>query len=85
MTVYKPIAHEAASVGTLVKAIYQGADTSTLINGAATTTDGGNIPSILDTPLAVDRSNIASTVIADGFVTKSEICNDIPSGTDGVC
>jgi len=86
MTVYKPIAHEAASVGTLVKAIYQGADTSTLTNGlTTTTTDGGNIPSILDTPLAVDRNNITSTVIADGFLTKSEICNNVPSGTDGVC
>lgn len=86
MTVYKPIAQEATSTGNLVKAIYQGASTASLTQGATTTTyDGGLIPSILDQPVMVDRTNIASTVIADGFVTKNDICQGVPPGTDGVC
>jgi D-xylose transport system substrate-binding protein len=88
MTVYKPIAKEAQSVGDLVKAIYSGnqASINAQTKGVTTpTADGGNIPSVLDTPIAVDKSNIASTVIADGFVTKSEVCQGIPAGTDGVC
>jgi len=47
--------------------------------------DGGNIPSILDTPVAVERDTIASTVIADKFILKSDVCNGIPAGTAGVC
>jgi D-xylose transport system substrate-binding protein len=86
MTVYKPIAKEAQSVGDLVKALNNGSDINTLTNGVTTSTfDGGNIPSILDTPITVDRTNIASTVIADQYLTKADICNGIPAGTDGVC
>lgn len=86
MTVYKPIAQEATSTGNLVKAIYEGKSTTSLTQGAMTTTyDGGLIPSILDHPVMVDRTNIASTVIADGFVTKNEICQGVPPGTGGVC
>jgi D-xylose transport system substrate-binding protein len=86
MTVYKPIAQEAQSTGELVKAIFMGTNTSTLTNGQITTTyNGGSIPSILDTPIAVDSSNIETTVIADKYLAKSDICQGIPAGTDGVC
>lgn len=86
MTVYKPIAKEAQSVGDLVKALNNGSDIKALTNGVTTSTfDGGNIPSILDTPITVDRTNIASTVIADHYLTKADICNGLPSGTGGVC
>jgi len=86
MTVYKPIAQEAQSVGSLVKAIYAGTDIAALTHGATIETfDGGNIPAILDTPVAVERDTIASTVIADKFITKSDVCSGIPAGTAGVC
>lgn len=86
MTVYKPIAKEAQSVGVLVKALYNGSTISALTKNATTATfDGGNIPSILDTPIMVDRTNIESTVIADKYISKSDVCNGIPAGTDGVC
>jgi D-xylose transport system substrate-binding protein len=86
MTVYKPIAQEAHSVGQLIKAIYAGTDIASLTHGATTATfDGGNIPAILDTPIAVDRATIASTVIADKFIMKRDVCNGIPVGTAGVC
>ena len=86
MTVYKPIAQEAQSVGLLVKALYLGTNIAALTHGATIATfDGGNIPAILDTPVAVERDTIASTVIADKFITKSDVCNGIPAGTAGVC
>ncbi len=86
MTVYKPIAQEAQSVGVLVKALYTGSNISTLTKNATTATfDGGNIPSVLDSPIIVDQTNIESTVIADKYISKSDVCNGIPAGTDGVC
>lgn len=86
MTVYKPIAKEAQAVADLVKALNAGTDTTTLTNGATVaTSDGGSIPSILETPIAVDASNIATTVIADNYVTKADVCAGVPAGTDSVC
>lgn len=86
MTVYKPIAQEAASTGELVKALYNGSGADVLTRGAEMTTfDGGNIPSILDAPILVDRNNIATTVIADHYIQKSDVCMGVPVGTDGVC
>jgi D-xylose transport system substrate-binding protein len=86
MTVYKPIAQEAQSTGELVKDIYLGISTTALTNGETTTTyNGGTIPAILDIPIAVDKTNIETTVIADKYLAKSDICQGIPVGTDGVC
>ena len=88
MTVYKAITKEAMATAQLVAAISNGTDTSSLTHGATTkTTDGGNIPSVLETPVAVDKTNIASTVIADGYVTKNQICSGLPAGTNtnGLC
>lgn len=86
MTVYKAIDKEAQATADLVKALHDGTDTASLTNGATTKTkDGGSIPSILETPVAVDRTNILTTVIADNFVTKDEICQNLPKGTGGIC
>ncbi|HEX9036672.1 MAG TPA: substrate-binding domain-containing protein [Ktedonobacterales bacterium] len=86
MTVYKAISKEANAASALAAALSKGQDTSSMTNGATTaTSDGGAIPSVLETPVAVDKTNIASTVLADGFVTKADICTNVPAGTDGVC
>lgn len=86
MTVYKAITKEANATSQLVAAISNGTDTASLTNGATTATQGGaNIPSVLETPVAVDKTNIATTVIADGFVTKADVCQGLPAGTGGVC
>jgi D-xylose transport system substrate-binding protein len=86
MTVYKPTALEAQSTADLVKAISNGTDTHTLTNGHTVyTNDGGNVPAVLDQPIAVDRTNIASTVLKDNFVTKAAICKGLAPGTDGIC
>ena len=86
MTVYKAINKEATAAAQLAAALSKGTDTSSLTNGATTaTSDGGALPSVLETPVAVDKSNIATTVLADNFVTKAEICQGVPAGTDGIC
>jgi D-xylose transport system substrate-binding protein len=87
MTVYKAIAKEAMATAQLVAALSQGSSTSSLVNGMTTIPQpsGAAIPSVLETPVAVDKTNIASTVIADGFVSKADVCQGIPAGTDGVC
>jgi len=86
MTVYKAIPKEAQGTVDLIKAIIAGSGAATLTNGATTmTSDGTAIPSVLETPVAVDKTNIATTVIADGYVKASDVCTGIPAGTDGVC
>lgn len=86
MTVYKPIIKEAQSVGDLVKAIHDGTSTQYLTGGKVTATyDDGSIPSILDNPISVDISNIDSTVIAQGFLTRQQVCTGIAPNTTKVC
>ncbi len=87
MTVYKAITKEAMATAQLVAAISNGTSTSSIINGKTTVpqTGGADIPSVLETPVAVDKTNIQSTVIADNFVTKSDICAGLPSGAGGIC
>ena len=86
MTVYKAITKEAQATADLVKALNAGMDTASLTNGAVTkTADGTSIPSILETPVTVDKTNITTTVIADGFVKLSDICANLPKGAGGIC
>jgi D-xylose transport system substrate-binding protein len=86
MTVYKPTTSEAQSTGALVKALYSGAETTNLTHNQVTTTyDGAEIPSILDAPISIDRGNIASTVLADHYLEKKDICAGFPAGTAGIC
>ncbi len=86
MTVYKAIAKEAQASADVVKALIAGTGLASLTNGATVkNANGVAIPAILEAPVAVDKTNIATTVIADGFVSKSDVCQGIPAGTDGVC
>lgn len=86
MTVYKAIDKEAQGTADLVKALHDGTDTAGVTNGATIKTkDGTAIPSVLEVPVAVDKTNIQSTVIADGFVTVSDVCKGLPKGAGGVC
>lgn len=86
MTVYKPIAKLADSVGQLVAAISNGTDTSSLANQQVKNPSGNaQIKSILNPVTEVDISNIKTTVVADGFVKVADICQGVPSGAGGVC
>jgi len=86
MTVYKAIAKEAQATADTVKALIAGTGLAALTNGVTVkNANGVGIPSILEVPVAVDKTNIATTVIADGFVAKADVCAGIPANTDGVC
>jgi D-xylose transport system substrate-binding protein len=85
MTVYKPIKKLADSVGQLVAAISNGSDTSSIASAKIKNSTGKDIPSVLNPVTSVDISNIKTTVIADKFVSVSDVCKDVPSGAGGVC
>jgi D-xylose transport system substrate-binding protein len=74
MTVYKAIKAEAEAAASLAFSISQGkSPDSGTVNG--TTNNGSkDVPSVLLVPVAVTKTNIASTVIADGFYAKTDIC-----------
>jgi len=83
MTVYKAIIKEAQATADIVKALHDGTTPTT--TSMSQTTDGGSIPTVLETPVAVDKTNINDTVIKDNYVDKATICQGIPAGTGGVC
>ena len=71
MTVYKPIknlAYKAAEVAVRM------AKKEALTEATRTTNNGKrDVPSILLEPIAVDKSNLDSTVIADGFQKREDV------------
>jgi D-xylose transport system substrate-binding protein len=83
MTVYKAIIKEAQATADIVKALHDGTTPAT--TATSTTTDGGSIPSVLETPVAVDKSNIVATVVKDNYIDKAVVCAGLPAGDDGVC
>ncbi|NJL38027.1 MAG: sugar ABC transporter substrate-binding protein [Leptolyngbyaceae cyanobacterium SM1_4_3] len=85
MTVYKPIIEEARATARLVAALSNGEDTGSIVNGTTEVIGGAQIPSVLATPIIVDRTNVEQTVVADGFLSKEQICSGLPAGTGGVC
>jgi D-xylose transport system substrate-binding protein len=72
MTIYKPIKPEAQYAAEMAIA----AATGKSVPHNQTTDNGTNssIPSYILTPEVVNKSNIASTVVKDGFWTVKEIC-----------
>jgi D-xylose transport system substrate-binding protein len=76
MTVYKPIkllAHKAAEVAMrLARKQPHGEATKPLANGKI------DVPSILLLPVAVDKDNMAATVIADGYHKVEQVYRDVP-------
>lgn len=85
MTVYKPILKEAQATAKLVAALSKGEDPGTLVNGQTELKGGSKVASVLETPIVVDKSNVAQTVIADGFLTKEQVCKGLPAGAGGIC
>jgi D-xylose transport system substrate-binding protein len=85
MTVYKNYGLEAAATAKVVAALAKGDDISTVATQSTKDANGDSIPSLLETPVAVDKSNLKDTILKDNFYTKAEICQGIPAGTDGIC
>ncbi|HKV59591.1 MAG TPA: substrate-binding domain-containing protein [Ktedonobacteraceae bacterium] len=85
MTVFKDISLEAQAAANVVAAISNGTSTSSLTNGVTTQTTGGaNIPSILETPQAIDKTNVM-TVINAGGAKLADVCQGLPSGAGSIC
>lgn len=74
MTVYKEITPQAKVSAEIALALAEGEPvpqdkvTEEVDNGA------GQVPAVLLEPIAVTKDNVKSTVVADGFVTASELC-----------
>jgi D-xylose transport system substrate-binding protein len=75
MTVYKPIKPLAESaVDSAIKfARGEKIDTADTINNGKI-----NVPSILQTPMAVDKANMASTVVKDGYHKMEDVYKNVP-------
>jgi D-xylose transport system substrate-binding protein len=76
MTIYKPLKNEAgkaAEMAILLAHKQPVPDKTVGVNNGKK-----DVPSILLEPIAVDRTNLVSTVVADGYHKLDEICRDIP-------
>ncbi|MFB9275434.1 D-xylose ABC transporter substrate-binding protein [Cohnella cellulosilytica] len=70
MTVYKPIRSLADKAAELAVGLARGerAGASRKVNNGKT-----EVPSVLLPPIAVDRTNVEETIIADGFHTREDV------------
>lgn len=78
MTVYKPIRLLADKAAELAVKLAKGEST-----GANRKVNNGKIevPSVLLSPIAVDKSNIDSTIIAGGFHSREDVYQNAASGS----
>ncbi|MFK7805848.1 MAG: extracellular solute-binding protein [Anaerolineae bacterium] len=74
MSVYKPIKAEAEQAAAVAIALLNGDSLDSLTGGLTLNNGTNDIPFLALTPIGVTASNIADTVIADGFRTWEEIC-----------
>ena len=74
MTVYKAIKAEAEAAAQLAFTLSQGKTPDTTTVNGKTNNGSIDVPSVLLVPVAVTKANIQTTVIADGFWTKTDIC-----------
>ncbi|WP_030436570.1 sugar ABC transporter substrate-binding protein [Actinoplanes subtropicus] len=73
MTVYKAIKQESDAASALAIAIAKGQKPTTATGTVTDPTSKASVPSVLLTPKAITKDTIKD-VIADGFVTKDEVC-----------
>ncbi|MBD2081190.1 sugar ABC transporter substrate-binding protein [Leptolyngbya sp. FACHB-17] len=85
MTIYKPIAKEAQVTAQLVAALSKGSEPGAIVNGQTALKSGGQVASALITPIAVDKTNVQQTVLADGYLNKAQVCNGLSGDTTGIC
>jgi D-xylose transport system substrate-binding protein len=74
MTVYKAIKPEAEAAADLAYTLLQGKQPDASKLNGKVANGKIDVPSILLTPVAVTKSNIATTIIPDGFWKASDIC-----------
>ena len=75
MTVYKAIKPEAEDAAILAFDIATNVSIPASATQSQTTSNGAkDVPSILLTPVSVTKDNVKTTVVADGFWTRDQIC-----------
>src|ERR1700737_1431025 len=74
MTVYKAIKAEAEAAASLAFTLSQGKTPDSATVNGKTNNKSIDVPSVLLVPVAVTKANIQTTVVADGFWTKTDIC-----------
>ena len=75
MTVYKAIVPEAEKAAELACDLATGASVpSSMTSGKTVNNKAADIPSILLTPVAVNKDNVKDTIIKDQFWTAADIC-----------
>ncbi len=73
MTVYKPIKEEANDAAQLAVDLLQKKPIAGLAAGRTSNNGKASVPSVLLTPIAVTRENVAQTVVKDGFWTAQQV------------
>jgi D-xylose transport system substrate-binding protein len=77
LTVYRAIKTEAESAAQLAYYLAYGVAVPASMTGGKTVDNmSAAIPALLVSPVAVTRQTVLSTVIADRFWTKAEVCTD---------
>lgn len=77
MTVYRPVRQEAEAAAVLAYDLAYGVAVAPAMTGGNTIDNGAaQVPAVLIQPQAVTRLTVISTVIADGFWTRAQICTD---------
>lgn len=75
MTVYASVRQEAETAAQLAYDLAYGIAVPAATTGGKAVSNGpADIPAVLVTPVAVTRKTLVSTVLADGFWTRGEIC-----------
>lgn len=74
MTVYKAIKPEAEAAAELAVSLARGEAISSTFEISPVANGFKDVDSILLTPIAVTKDNIADTIVADGFWTVEDIC-----------
>ena len=74
MTVYKSIKAEAEAAAAVAIALLNGDSVEALTGGLTLNNGTSDVPFLALEPVGVTKSNIANTVIADGFRTWEELC-----------
>jgi len=74
MTVYKAVKTEAQDAARLAVPLAKDEPLPADLINQHTKSGSTNVPSVILTPVAVTKTNVASTVIKDGYWTPAQIC-----------
>jgi D-xylose transport system substrate-binding protein len=73
-TIYKAITPEAETTAEIAVNLLQSKSISSLTPETSDSKSQKNVPTKLFTPVVVNKANVKTTVIADGFYSASQIC-----------